>query len=173
MRRGCCPQRGQPGDAVEQVAFARGGCGGPGRMFRAILAGSVPRRLGRLNGLAGLAGNARRQQLLQVVLGVQAQGQQFRRGRCGGLAHAVEKVFHHVGEAGHGVEAEHGPGALQGVQGAKHPGHERAVAGVRLQFEQRLFEVDEQVARFLGEHAPRGAAGVHAPPPPRRVAASR
>ncbi len=65
------------------------------------------------------------------------------------LAHQIERRLHVVRERGDGVEAEHRAGALDGMQRAERRIDQRAVVRRALQIEQRLFQLLEQILRFL------------------------
>ncbi len=101
-------------------------------------------------------------ELMDMVLGVERHAHQRRGDRTHALADPVEGGFELVDEGGHGGEAEHGPGALDGMQGAEGRIDQIGIGGILLEIEQARLELVEQFASFLAE----GLAGigqVHAP----------
>ncbi len=57
-----------------------------------------------------------------------------------------------MGEGGQTVEAEHGAGALEGVEGAEHAIHQRPIIEAMLEIEQALLHLLQQFAGFDAEN---------------------
>ncbi len=75
------------------------------------------------------------------------------RGRAGrqAAAHTVEGGFEIMNEDGHGFEAEHGAGALDGMQRPERRIDQAAIIGPAAQIQQRLLKLLQQFRRFLAE----------------------
>jgi hypothetical protein len=67
------------------------------------------------------------------------------------VAHFVEGVFEIVSECGELVKAEHGPGALDGVQSAEGSSHKFVVAPIVVKRQERGLQFDEDLASFFQE----------------------
>jgi hypothetical protein len=103
-------------------------------------------------GVAGrFGGGAALGQGAHVILAGQDGADQLGGGGDLALADAVEGGFAVVGEGGQGVEAEHGPRPLQGVETAEHRVDQVSIPGTMGQIEQTLLDLLQQVLGFLTE----------------------
>ncbi len=66
-------------------------------------------------------------------------------------AHQVESGLEIVREGGQPLEAEHGPGALDGVQAAEDAAHQFRIAGIFVQLKKRRFQLGQDLPRLLAE----------------------
>ncbi len=138
--------------------------GGLGRLRGRDLAGGGLHRAAQV-GQQRLASLGRRLAPLgqgpHVVLGRQDGGDQRRRRGHLALAHAVEGGLAMMSEGGQGVEAEHGPRSLQGMQVAEHSVDQRAVARFGGQVQQTLLDLFQQLLGLQPEDGDR-VVGAHA-----------
>ena len=154
MRQVVCPRRGPRRSRIIGGAIARR------RPHRRLH--ELP-EVGK-NGLARVWVHVRGlvDQQPHLILGGERDRDQFSGRGHAALANHVERVLHVMGERGEGVEAEHRAGSLDRVERAERGIDQLAIARRAFEVEQRLFQLFEQVLRFLQEDLVR-IAGVRHP----------